>query len=107
MGWWLLGVSVCSADLPPAHLRCCLAVSEAQMTETRRGGFAFPPKADIACAMALPLIESHNLVWELGSGMLSPGAVKPRSLPSPYKMNLCCAIYSDVGLKVETLNFTR
>lgn len=78
------------------------------MTETRRGGFYFPlSKADIACAMALPLIESHNLVWEQGSGMLSPGPVKPGSLTNPYRINLCYAIYSHVGQQVETLNFMR
>lgn len=88
-----------------ASCRCCLALPAGQMTETRRRRLFAPQKQKLLVQWLCHWIGSHTIVWELGSGMVSPGAVKPRSLVNPYRMNLCCAIYSRVGWRVEMPSF--
>lgn len=108
MGWWLLGTCLCSASLPSAHLQvlpCCSSSTDDRDNE-RRLFSALPPKEDIARAMALPLTDRKSQPG-LGAGLWHalPSTFKLQSFTSPYTMNLCRAMCSHTGQKVETLNF--
>jgi len=56
--WWLLAVCLCSVNLPCAYLQVLLFYpSNVDARDKGRRFFFSLPKADIAPAMAVPLIE--------------------------------------------------
>lgn len=58
MGCWLLGVCLCSMNLPPAHQQVLLFYPGNVDARDKERRFVFShPKADVAPATALLLIE--------------------------------------------------
>lgn len=96
-GWWLLGVCLCSVNLPPAHLQVLLFCP----SDVERRFFFSLPKADIAPAAALLLTEVTTYFGSWAHSPQDPPSPKASALPKPSRMNLYCAMCSVIQRKSE------